>query len=154
MVQEDKIGELVKRMVNGYDYIIYPAFMGNIPIELEKMSKYDIVGNQIGYYSLNELTLILEDLFVPVVWLIDDTRVDANGNMLEFNLIHWSFDKGKNSEGITDEQAIINLLVSKGLKDMRENTTLASDIDFTNLTGMEFGIFGSVEILGVPEYVM
>ncbi len=147
------MSNLAERLQRGYTYIIYPCKvpvdakgntidMGDIPIELEKTTKYDEDGNITGYYSINELSAELGKAFVPVQ-ILDD----------RFKLIHWAFDEGVNAEGFTDKSATIDLLKSKGLVDMREGIQYPKDIDYTSLVGNEFGIFGSYEILEVPKTI-
>jgi len=144
---------LVNRLKKGYEYIIYPEMMGDISIELLKMAKYDEEENIIVHYSINELSKELGKAFVPIEYLSNPNRVDVEGHPLRFMLIHWSFDKGVTPEGYTDESATVETMKLKGLKDMREGVTFAKDIDYGNLTGYEFGIFGAYEIGDVPKNV-
>ena len=150
---QDTLSDLGKRLKRGYEYIIYPEMMGDMPVALEKMAKRDENGTVIGYYSINELSTALGKDFQPIEYLKDENRTDSNGSKLRLMLIHWSFDKGKNADGVTDEQATIDLLLSKGLLNMREGVHFAKDINFTSLSGYEFGIFGSSEIADVPKVV-
>ena len=139
----EQLQAIYNRLENGHEYIIYPLAMGDEPIELSKTAKIDEDGNQVGYYTINELSAELPKGFLKPIPYIDD----------RFMLIRWAFDKGVTIDGYTDESATIELLKSKGLADMREGKTLVSDIDFTALNGDEFGIFGSHEIGQVPKVV-
>ena len=146
------MNKLIERLQRGYEYIVYPTQvpladgstvnMADIPVELEKMAKYDALGNITGYYSISELSQAVGNVFVSVPYISDN-----------FALIHWAFDKGLNANGVSDETATIDLLKSKGLVDMRENIPLAKDIDYPNLPPNAFGIFGSYEIVDVPKAV-
>ena len=148
------MANLAERLQRGYTYIIYPCKvpvdakgntidMGDIPVELEKMAKYDEDGNIVGYYSINELSAELGKAFTPVQ-ILDD----------RFKLIHWAFDEGEDTDGTTDRGATIELLESKGLVNMRAGIKEVKDIDFTSLQGNEFGIFGSYEVIEVPKSIV
>jgi len=136
---------IAERLKKSYSYIIYPAAMGDMPIELQKMAKYEDENDAeliTGYYSINELSIALGDLFTPVPYIMDGLM-----------LIRWAFDEGVSAEGVDDRTATRDLLLSKGLTDMRAGIKEAKDIPYETLVGAEFGIFGSYEIGDVQKYV-
>jgi hypothetical protein len=138
VINLEKIRDRLKR---GYDYIIYPSAMGDIPITLKKMEKCDQNGKVIGHYTINELSKLLGDDFNPEPYIM-------NGLMM----IHWSFDETVDPVTLKYERdSTRDLLLSKGLVDMRAGASVVKDIDFQSLNGNEFGIFGSYEILDVPK---
>jgi len=135
------IKTLKRRLKNSYERIVYPSAMGDIPIELEKMAKYDADENIIGYYSINELSRELGGDFLKPM----------NFNKAKtLKHIRWSFDKEVTDIGVNiDEQATRELLLSKGLVNMRAGVKV-KDLDIASMTGYEFGIFGTDEFGDIP----
>jgi hypothetical protein len=138
------LSTLRERIKNGYDYIVYPNAMGDMPITLKKMEKIDATGKVIGHYSINELSTLFGDDFTPVQYI--NTK---------FMLIHWSFDEIIDvTSGVSERQLTKDLLKSKGLVDMRVGYPDAKSIDYGSLKGNEFGFFGAYEMRYVPKYVV
>jgi len=137
------MNELAERLKEGYERIIYPTAMGNMPVELEKMAKHDGEGNLIGSYSINELSQELGKLLVPIPF-------NKSGTLMS---IRWSFDKRITAEGITDEQATRALFKRNSLVDMLDGKE-AKDIVIGDLVGNEFGILGSFEFKQIPNEIV
>ncbi len=131
-----------ERLKHSYERIVYPATMGDMPIELAKMAKTDELGNIIGYYSINELSQSLGSLLVPMPF-------NQSGSLM---WIRWSFDKRVSLDGVTDEQATRDLLIANGLTDMLVGKE-ATDIIVGDLVGDEIGIFGTYEFEQIPAEV-
>jgi len=134
--------DLVQRLQDSYERIVYPTAMGDVPIVLEKMAQYDEGGMLVGYYSINALAAELGNLLVP-------TPFNASGTLMT---IRWAFDKQTKAGEVSDEEATRALLKSYGLVDMMENKE-ASDIVIGDLVGNEFGLFGSYEFRQIPKEI-
>jgi len=129
MIQEE--------LKEAYDYIIVPKETLDTPIELKKMLKEDGT-----YYSINELSDELGEMFTPV------DRIDDR-----FATFRWAIPANG------EEALIITYLKSKGLVDMRDNgiedelNFTADEIDYTSLNGNECGVFRKFEMKHVPKVV-
>ena len=129
---------MIEELKEAYDYIIVPKATLDTPIELKKMLKEDGT-----YYSINELSDKLGELFTPVD-IIDE----------RFVAFRWAIPANG------EEAFIITYLKSKGLVDMRDNgiedelNFTADEIDYTNLNGNECGVFRKFEMKYVPKVVI
>ena len=130
-----------QRLERAYDKIVAPKAMFDEQIELANMAIYDEDDAIAGYHSINSLHKELGLFFLPVEYI--DER---------FALFRWSFDRNGSSE-----QDTIDLLKSKGLLDMRDQTgnteRSVENIDFTGLNGNEFLICSDFESLLIPKTV-
>jgi hypothetical protein len=123
------IRDLAERLKSGGEYIVYPKAMGDVPVELPKMAKYDEDGEIVGYYSINELSRELGRLLTPLPFT--DT-----GSLM---FIRWSFDK-KIVNDTSDEEATRKILGDADLNDITNES-----FEISELVGDEYGIFGSYE---------
>lgn len=131
--------QISKGLQDAYDYIVVPIGMMDTPVELTKLEKYDDTGLVIGHYSINELSVLLGNKFIPTK-AIDD----------RFMKFRWSIPRNG------EEALIVNYLLSSVLVDMRDNGIVdalnftVEEIDFTTLVGNEFGVFSNEEIKLLP----
>jgi hypothetical protein len=138
------LSEIYNRLLMGYDRIVYPVAMGDMPVELAGMAKTDEQGNIVGYYSINELSSELPSgFFVPVSF-------NNAGTLFS---VRWAFDRSLNVDGVSDEQATKTLMLSKGLVDMLDGVK-AEEVIIGNLVGNEFGIFGGYEFTKIPKEII
>lgn len=131
------IEDIKNELKNAYDYIVVPASVINVEVELPKMEKEDG-----GYYSLQELSDELGDFF-SYSEFVDD----------RFVKFRWAIPRNG------EEELIIGYLKEQGLVDMRDNgidddlNYRVDEIDFTALNGDEFGIFSLFEIKEISKIV-
>ena len=121
----------------GFDWLIVPKAVLDVPITMTKMMKDDG-----SYLSVNGLVeqLASEGYVLNVVPVIDD----------RFILVHYGFTYEEDA----DERAMLKeFLTGMGLVNMRVGKQLG-EIDWANLADNAFGIFTAVEIQNVPTLVM
>lgn len=121
--------ELEQYFVNGFDFVVIPKAVMDVPIELSKMKREDD-----SYHTINTLSEVLGTLFVPTA-IIDE----------RFVVIHYGFDRNG------EEQLFHTFLQSKGLVNMRGELQGVEEIDFGVLNGNEYGIFSALEVQHVPQ---
>jgi hypothetical protein len=127
--------ELAEYFTRGYDKLIVPAVVRNVPIPMAKMLREDG-----SYHSIATLEETLGSLVSPVM-AIDE----------RFIMIHYGFSRNG------EEQAFKDMLTGMGMVDMRyqdgQYDKTVDEIDFVNLTGNEFGVFSDWEygLIPVPE---
>ena len=122
-----------KYFENGYDYLLVPKVVENIPIAMAKMMKDDG-----SYLSVNGLVeqLASEGYVLNVVPVIDE----------RFILVHYGFTYEEDA----DERAMLKeFLTGIGLVNMRLGKKL-DEIEWDKLTDSAFGIFTAVEVVAVP----
>jgi len=134
------MNKIAERLKNGYERIVYPVVMGDTPIELDKMAKYDEDNNLIGYLSINELAQELGNLLVPM-------RFNNSGTLMH---IRWSFDKYEKVKGINDEKVLKQLMKDHNLVDILDSVE-AKDVIIGELSDNSFGVFGSYEYKQIPS---
>jgi hypothetical protein len=123
-----------KGLQDAYTYLVVPKAVLSVPIQMQKMQKDDGT-----YYSIEELSDELGNLFVPVD-VIDD----------RFVKFRWSIPMNG------EERLIIDYMKVQGLVNMRDNGIddeldyTVDEIDFSSLNGNEFGIFSMEEIKQIP----
>lgn len=123
--------DLSQYFTRGYDHIIVPKAVREVPIMLSKMKREDG-----SYHSIATLEETLGHLFVPVE-VIDE----------RFIMIHYGFSRN-------GEEALFHeFLQGAGLVNMRGELQAVGEIDFANLNGNEYGIFSDWEIGEVPAVV-
>ena len=125
------------RLQRGYEYVIVPTEVLDIPLPIYEMLKSETPNK---YYTINELALALGSSFVPVPYIKEG-----------FHLVHWVFDKGFLTGEDNKERKFLKMIAGAGYVDMRDNLETVEEIDFESLTGNEFGIFSSYEITKVPK---
>jgi len=118
-----------KYFENGYDYLVVPKVVENIPIAMAKMQKDDG-----SYLSVNGLVeqLASEGYVLNIVPVIDE----------RFILVHYGFTYEEDA----DERAMLKeFLIGMGLVNIRAGKKLG-EIGWANMNGNEFGIFTAVEV--------
>ena len=126
--------ELSKYFINGYDYLIVPKAVEDIPIAMAKMQKED--GSYLSVKGLVE-QLASEGYVLNVVPMIDE----------RFIMVHYGFTYEEDA----DERAMMkSFLTDMGMVNMRSGKKI-NEIEWDKLNGNEYGIFTAVEIGEVPS---
>ena len=109
--------EILDTLKDGYDYIIVPKHVMDLPIEFRTMELVDEDGNTTGYASINELSKQLGDLFSPV-----ELANDYCG-------YRWCYNIGMRHESVEVFEAYLK---AKGLVDIQDKTTGEFNFDIKN----------------------
>ena len=118
----------------GFDWLIVPKAVLDVPITMSKMKKDDG-----SYLSVNGLVeqLASEGYVLNLANIIDN----------RFVVVHYGFT----CEEDADERAMLKTFLNgMSLVNMRVGKQL-NEINWNTLTGNEYGIFSAVEIVEVPQ---
>lgn len=126
--QREQIEQMLKY---GHDYIVFPESAK------EKQLPFDILKNDDGWYSLNELETIFGERFrsIPIV-------------REPFHVAKWSFDR---DSGYSEAQ-VIAVLESFGYVNIKTPEMKISEVDWENAPDNGFGLFSELEIQYVKAH--